>query len=178
MEEVIEMVMNEEDDGGPPRVPDLHALQLMCFENAVVEAFPCLCHNYRLINARMSFFHCQSSEFRTKLWNDLRFETHLSGVYFVAYWAAAQFNPEQCTFFGTKVHGMRGVLLHVPEYDVFSFVGSIAAMAEAGVLPCLYLRKLYPLSGLHLLLYTDIWFGMVGDSLIRWQESEYKRLGI
>lgn len=177
MEEVIEMVLNENEDGAP-RVPDLHPLQLLCFENAVVEAFPCLCHNYNLINARMSFYHAQSSEFRSKLWNDLRFEPRLSGVYFVAYWAAAQFKPEQCTFFGAKVHGMRGVLLHVPDYEVFSFVGCIAAMAEAGVLPCLYLRKLYPLSYSHLLMYTDIWFGLVGDSLIRWQESESKRIGV
>ncbi|WXH85163.1 protein ORF22 [Pigeon adenovirus 1] len=170
LDAVIEMILAADEE--EEEELELHPVQLLCLEQCHVECFPCLCHTFALLDAGMSMYHAPAPEFRETLWGLLQGNPSLPGLYFVAYWAAPQFDGVHTTLMPVRANLVRGVLYNVVPHETPRFVSAIAALASGGALPCQYLRKVYALTFQHLLLYTDLWCKDVADAYLEWHKTE------
>ncbi|QEJ80784.1 protein ORF22 [Southern Psittacara leucophthalmus aviadenovirus] len=175
LEEVLDMEEEEQD------VLQFHPLQMMCFENAFVESYPCACHNYNLIDPGVSITCNFKSDFSPYVVSSLKDNPAVSGVYFVSSWACTMyydFNPVFIDLFdddNEKV--IRGVTINVRPENREIFLINVCKLCEAGVIPCEYMRRMdfVPDEGT-VYLYPDFWFGELIHNLVGWQQSETIRL--
>ncbi|WPS63629.1 ORF22 [Aviadenovirus phalacrocoracidae] len=176
-EEEIERVMMDLDPQLNGEVLEFHPDQLICYENYGVYYYPCQCHNYLMIDTGMSFHGNAYSDMAGLAWTALQADLEVSGVYFVAYWAASMFYDFHPVFIDRETTALRGMSIHVMLGSRLKFINTVCKLCEMGLIPCHYLRKMTVQHNTNrLILHSETWFGDIAQILLHWQRTECDRI--
>lgn len=160
-----------------PHLYQFSNLQLMCYENYHILSPSCDCHGFFLLKPSMSVHSNQSTDFDSKLWEELEYQDEPNDTYFVSGWACSMFYRFSPVFFNREVEGICGMLIHVQPGTRYQFLTAVAKLLDMGVIPCMYLRKMSVFNlNQTVVFHSEGWFGLCSRMHSQWQKEEIKRL--
>lgn len=157
--EEMEEFMRHMDANEDPEFLQYSALQLMCFDNFNIFCQPCECHGFQLLNNTVSVHTMGPSSLVSYLWTALELAELPLGTYVVSSWVASMFYDFAPIFLNREINGVRVLLINVLQETKLEFLRAVARLLDIGVLPCVYIRKVYVMAeDSTMILFSEPWF--------------------